>query len=104
MDVPFLPVGSSWLALEFSQKQSVYLRFFSYPTASSVPSRSFFSPPEAQVKDALHERRGQMLEEVESFRARQQQGYERRRASLASTMLTRWRAIDFLEKARDAVV
>lgn len=53
---------------------------------------------EAQVKDALHERRGQMLEEVESCRARQQQSYERRRASLASTMLTRWRAIDFLEK------
>ena len=45
-----------------------------------------------------------MLEEVESCRARQQQSYERRRASLASTMLTRWRAIDFLEKAADGVV
>lgn len=56
------------------------------------------------MKDALHERRGQMLEEVESCRARQQQSYERRRASLASTMLTRWRAIDFLEKAADGVV
>lgn len=69
-----------------------------------MPLRSLFSPPEAQVKDALHERRGQMLEEVESCRARQQQSYERRRASLASTMLTRWRAIDFLEKAADGVV
>ena len=39
-----------------------------------------------------------MLEEVESFRAQQQESYEGRRASLSSTMLTRWRAIDFLEK------
>ena len=53
---------------------------------------------ETQVKEALEERKGQMLDEVESFRARQQQSFERRRASLASTMLTRWRAIDFLEK------
>ena len=49
-------------------------------------------------ENALEERRRQMLDEVESFRARQQASYEERRASLASTMLTRWRAIDFLEK------
>ena len=80
--------------------------FYWHPTTSHhfTSALEIPFPPEAQVKDALHERRGQMLEEVESCRARQQQSYERRRASLASTMLTRWRAIDFLEKAADGVV
>ncbi|CAE7583522.1 nhl-1 [Symbiodinium natans] len=36
--------------------------------------------------------------QVEAFHAQQQEAYEVRRAALASTMLTRWRAIDFLEK------
>ena len=53
---------------------------------------------EAQVKEALQERRRQMLGEVEAFHAQQQEAHEARRASVASTMLTRWRAIDFLEK------
>eukprot|EP00931_Biecheleriopsis_adriatica_P059467 TRINITY_DN35587_c0_g1_i1.p1 TRINITY_DN35587_c0_g1~~TRINITY_DN35587_c0_g1_i1.p1 ORF type:complete len:927 (+),score=206.42 TRINITY_DN35587_c0_g1_i1:47-2827(+) len=53
---------------------------------------------EQQVKAALNDRRIQMLKEVETFRESQQEEYEAQRATLASSMLTRWRAIDFLEK------
>jgi len=53
---------------------------------------------EAEVKHALEERKQVMLAEVEDFMSRQRDAYEVQRASLATTMLTRWRAIDFLEK------
>ena len=77
---------------------------------------------EGQVKEALQQRRIQMLDEVKVFRDQQRESHEARRASLASQLLTRpggwssmldqfssnvvltncaqsrWRAIDFLEK------
>lgn len=53
---------------------------------------------ERQVKTALEERHRQMLAEVDTFQAGRLQSYESQRAEIASIMLTRWRAIDFLEK------
>ena len=44
---------------------------------------------EGQVKEALQQRRIEMLDEVKAFRDQQRESHEARRASLASQLLTR---------------